>query len=73
VLTNVWQASAAVVDRALGREPSTPGAQSDKSPELSQVATTLQDNPAVDVVAYDDRGNSSFAPLDPGSHFSQRV
>ncbi|OSZ74179.1 hypothetical protein [Hydrogenophaga sp. IBVHS1] len=73
VLTNVWQASAAVVDRALGREPSTPGTQSDTAPDLSQVAATPQDNPPVDVVAYDDRGNSSFAPLDPGSHFSQRV
>ncbi|WP_430407249.1 hypothetical protein [Hydrogenophaga sp.] len=62
-----------MVDRALGREPSTPGTQSDTAPDLSQVAATPQDNPPVDVVAYDDRGNSSFAPLDPGSHFSQRV
>lgn len=73
VLTNVWQASAAVVDRALGLEPSTPGTQSGTAPDLSRVAANLQDNPQVDVVAYDDRGNSSLAPLDPGSHFSQRV
>ena len=105
----MWQASAAVVDRALGRDTSTPGTQSDTAPDLSQVAATLvtrrrsapagapelppempalpwrpastsgesstavQDNPAADVVAYDDRGNSSLAPLDLGSHFSQRV
>ena len=109
VLTNVWQASAAVVDRALGREPSTPGTQSDTAPDLSQVSATLvsrrrsapagapelpaempalpwrpastsgessailPDNEPVEVVAYDDRGNSSLAPLDLGSHFSQRV
>jgi len=41
VLTNVWQASAAVVDRALGREASAAGTQSDTAPDLSQVAASL--------------------------------
>jgi len=45
VLTSVWQASAAVVDRALGREAAPgselPGSQSDTAPDLSQVAATL--------------------------------
>ncbi len=41
VLTNVWQASAAVVDRALGRETPAPGSRSDTAPDLSQVAASL--------------------------------
>lgn len=43
VLSSVWQASAAVVDRALGRESTeaSPGARSDTAPDLSQVAATL--------------------------------
>lgn len=41
VLTNVWQASAAVVDRALGRDTSPPGSRSDTAPDLSQVAASL--------------------------------
>lgn len=41
VLTNVWQASAAVVDRALGRETPAPGTRSDTAPDLSQVAASL--------------------------------
>ena len=104
VLTNVWQASAAVVDRALGREgaDTAPGTRSDTAPDLSQVAATLvarrapvltasrlapstassppwvPDTPpgetaAADVVAYDERGNSSLAPLEAGSLISHRV
>jgi hypothetical protein len=43
VLTSVWQASAAVVDRALGRESNeaSPGLRSDTAPDLSQVAASL--------------------------------
>lgn len=115
VLANVWQASASVVDRALGREDtsSTPGAQSDTAPDLSQVAASLVSrrtlfhpgarsaaNPALaspsqgwtqsaepsdessaaldrralgDVQAYDERGNSSLAPLEAGRLVSNRV
>ena len=106
VLTNVWQASAAVVDRALGRESAdaTPGTRSDTAPDLSQVAATLvarrapvlttsrtvphapspsglpwvpdasQEDPLTsEVVAYDERGNSSLVPLEAGSLISHRV
>jgi len=43
VLSSVWQASAAVVDRALGREPATetPGPSGSASSGLSAVATSL--------------------------------
>lgn len=44
VLSNVWKASAAVVDVVLGREATaaeaTPSAQSDTAPDLSAVAAT---------------------------------
>lgn len=46
VLTNMWAASAAVVDQALGLEPkgeALPGNQSDTAPDLSAVAaSTMQ-------------------------------
>jgi hypothetical protein len=111
MLSNMWEASAAVVDRALGREPATPGNQSDTAPDLSQVAaSTIPRKPLVpdrpqankpaqeplpwptgsggvdgedmapamevqggDVVAYDERGNSSPAPMEAGSLISHRV
>jgi hypothetical protein len=103
VLTSVWQASAAVVDRALGRDgaEATPGSRSDTAPDLSQVAATLvarraplltasrlvppapsalpwvpesaSDDSTTEVVAYDERGNSSLAPLEAGSLISHRV
>lgn len=44
VLSNMWEASAAVVDRALGIEPSKTdalGNQSDTAPDLSAVAASL--------------------------------
>lgn len=44
VLSNLWEASAAVVDRALGIEASksdAPGNQSDTAPDLSAVAASL--------------------------------
>ncbi|WP_137919090.1 hypothetical protein [Hydrogenophaga sp. 2FB] len=44
VLSNMWEASAAVVDRALGIEPSNSdalGNQSDTAPDLSAVAASL--------------------------------
>lgn len=111
VLSNMWEASAAVVDRALGREPAAPGNQSDTAPDLSQVAaSTIPRKPLVpdrpqankpaqeplpwptspggadgedmapaievqvgEVVAYDERGNSSPAPMEAGSLISHRV
>lgn len=110
VLSNMWEASATVVDRALGREPAAPGNQSDTAPDLSQVAaSTIPRKPLVpdrpqappakaplpwptgsggvegedmapamevqggDVVAYDERGNSSLAPMEAGSLISHRV
>jgi hypothetical protein len=106
----MWEASAAVVDRALGREPAAPGNQSDTAPDLSQVAaSTMSRKPLVpdrpqarpaqeplawsngpeglggeedpsteevrmaEVVAYDERGVSSLAPLEAGSLISHRV
>ncbi len=50
VLTSVWQASAAVVDRALGVE-SAPGNQSDTAPDLSQVAASLISRRALPAIA----------------------
>jgi hypothetical protein len=111
MLSNMWEASAAVVERALGREPAAPGNQSDTAPDLSQVAAaTIPRKPLVpdrpqaarsaqeplpwpsgpegvggedmapaievhggDVVAYDERGNSSPAPMETGSLISHRV
>jgi hypothetical protein len=110
MLSNMWEASAAVVDRALGREPAAPGNQSDTAPDLSQVAAATIPRkalvperpqakpaqeplpwptspgavdgedlaPAIDVhggevVAYDERGVSSLAPLEAGSLISHRV
>lgn len=42
-LSNVWQASAAVVDRALGLDPASeaPGPRSDTAPDLSAAASAL--------------------------------
>ncbi|MDP2016397.1 hypothetical protein [Hydrogenophaga sp.] len=120
VLSNMWAASAAVVDQALGIEPkgdALPGNQSDTAPDLSAVAAStisrrqaarLADaaptpqggEPAVpqgmpwpvmpsaaeegaalaapevpggEVIAYDEHGNSSLAPLEAGSIISERV
>ncbi|WP_439112984.1 hypothetical protein [Hydrogenophaga sp.] len=119
VLTNVWQASAAVVDHVLGRtaalDADLPGNQSDTSPSLgvlsamqaprkmaapereteraaqapretlpwpvmpegsAQAEALLADvdpRPLQEVVAYDENGNSSLAPLEAGSLVSERV
>ncbi len=114
MLSNMWEASAAVVERALGIEPSNslPGNQSDTAPDLSAVAAativrkplpqlperaakpvldtpTWPDAPASiegdgvvvdlpvpmasEVVAYDENGNSSLAPLEAGSVIDLRV
>lgn len=117
MLSSMWQASAAVVERALGIEPSNsqvPGTQSDTAPDLSAVAAaTIQRKPllaperqakpalepmrwpvmpeaaegegalavaealptpmATEVVAYDENGNSSLAPLEAGSVIDLRV
>ena len=116
MLSDMWEASAAVVDRALGIEPSNskaPGNQSDTAPDLSAVAASTIPRKALpmperqalpapeplpwpvmpetaegdgattaalqnlslpaEVVAYDESGNSSFAPLEAGSVIDLRV
>lgn len=116
VLTSMWAASAAVVDRALGLEPKAealPGNQSDTAPDLSAVAASTMsrrllpgakvpdspeqaagDNmpwpvmpqaaegaaaevapevPGGEVIAYDENGQSSLAPLEVGTLLSERV
>ncbi|HMN92446.1 MAG TPA: hypothetical protein PKC60_04370 [Hydrogenophaga sp.] len=111
VLTTVWQASAAVVERALGRDSANdaPGPRADMSPDLSVAASALVARrplppepaagpevkalpwpvmaqeaadasevagkilPPEDVVAYDEKGNTSAAPLEIGSLVDQRV
>lgn len=111
VLTTVWQASAAVVERALGGDSANdgPGPRADTSPDLSVAASALvarrplPPEPAVgpevmalpwpvmsqeaaeasevagkmlppeEVVAYDEKGNTSAAPLEVGSLVDQRV
>lgn len=119
VLSRMWEASAAVVDRALGIEPAragdVPGNQSDTAPDLSAVAASTlprkplpapgseADKPAqaalawpvmpepdetaldvvgdgvaadgtvAEVVAYDEQGNGSPAPVEVGSLISERV
>lgn len=97
VLTNVWKASAAVVDRVLGRDdvavavaPSAPNPAGDttqvsapvRSSEQLELPWPVQEQ-AVAVpaamaedrapVAYDARGHSSLAPLEPGALISHRV
>jgi hypothetical protein len=119
VLSRMWEASAAVVDRALGIEPShgseALGNQSDTAPDLSAVAGSLiprrpalaqrapqtaaealpwptppglaeegaldvvgdgvgpDDGGVADLVAYDEHGNGSAAPVEAGAIFSERV
>lgn len=115
VLTSVWQASAAVVDRVLARssagEADAVGNQSDTSPSLGVASAMLtprkvvapeqpalppveplpwpvmpedssaaqapvidvDPRPVQEVVAYDEHGNSSLAPLEAGSLVSERV
>lgn len=112
VLTSVWQASAAVVERALGGEPANevPGPRADSAADPSVAGSTLVarrpllPEPALDqqsdplpwpimqgetpvesdlsapvplapeeIVAYDEKGNTSAAPLEVGSLISHRV
>lgn len=116
VLTNMWAASAAVVEQALGLEPkgeALPGNQSDTAPDLSAVAaSTMQrrllpgakagaqpeqataenmpwpvmpqsaeettaelvpEVPGGEVIAYDENGQSSLAPLEAGTLLSEKV
>lgn len=94
LLTNVWKASAAVVDRALGRDDTSAvnaAAESQASAGGEQTLEQLalpwpvmpQDADAApsradlgvpdDVVAYDEHGNSSVAPLEAGLLISRRV
>lgn len=119
-LSRMWEASAAVVDRALGIEPSKgselPGNQSDTAPDLSAVTASMiprkplvaerMPRPALEplpwpvmpqagegegeavnvvgdgvpietnmaeVVAYDEHGHGSQAPVEAGAIFSERV
>lgn len=121
VLSRMWEASAAVVDRALGIEPAkggseVPGNQSDTAPDLSAVTASMiprkpqsadrPDQPAMEqlpwpvmppgteggeavaldvvgdgvgpeavaeLVAYDEHGNGSAAPVETGTIISERV
>jgi hypothetical protein len=120
VLSRMWEASAAVVDRALGIEPAKgselPGNQSDTAPDLSAVTASMiprkppsadrPDRPAMEqlpwpvmpeggevaeameldvvgdgvgpeavaeLVAYDEHGNGSAAPVEAGTLLSERV
>lgn len=118
VLSRMWEASAAVVDRALGLEPAAeplPGNQSDTAPDLSAVAASTMprqraaaaeraaqpalpqlpwpvmpeghpgteidvvgdgvgaDGSTADVVAYDEHGNGSQAPVEAGAIIDERV
>jgi len=112
VLTTVWQASAAVVERALGREPANEvlGARSVASNDRSETGSMLavrkplppeplptqqvdplpwpimqggkSGEPGLsgfmpiapeDIVGYDEKGNSSAAPLEVGSLVDRRV
>lgn len=94
LLTNVWKASAAVVDRALSRDDTSAvnaAAESQGSAGSEQTMEQLalpwpvmpQDADASpsradlgasdDVVAYDEHGNSSVAPLEAGMLISRRV
>ena len=116
VLANMWAASAAVVDQALGLEPKAealPGNQSDTAPDLSAVAASTisrrllpgakatgspeqaaaenmpwpvmpqaaeasaaevaPEVPGGEVIAYDENGQSSLAPLEVGTLLSEKV
>ena len=116
VLTSMWAASAAVVDRALGLEPKAealPGNQSDTAPDLSAVAASTMSRrllpgaktadapeqaaasnmpwpvmpqgaeeavadvapevPGGEVIAYDENGQSSLAPLETGTLLSEKA
>lgn len=108
VLTSVWQASAAVVERALDRitgadtdaagvvratasEPAAGARRPLLPPAVTQPpveplpwpvmpateaavpGAPAEIRPVEDVVAYDEHGNSSWAPLEAGSLISQRV
>jgi hypothetical protein len=94
LLTNVWKASAAVVDRVLGLGEVTavnPATESQAAPgdqqsmeQLSLPWPVMPQDPDAspsraelgapeDVVAYDERGNSSLAPLETGLLISHRV
>lgn len=93
LLTNVWKASAAVVERVLGLDegtavsPAVAGPASPSRQPIEQLALpwpvmpqdagssrTRAEFPAPqDVVAYDERGNSSLASLETGVLLSRRV
>ncbi len=116
VLSNMWAASAAVVEQALGVEPkgeALPGNQSDTAPDLSAVAASTLSRrllpqqpgaapdteaapqgmpwpvlpqaaedgavavapevPGGELIAYDEHGNSSLAPLETGTLLSEKV
>lgn len=94
LLSNVWKASAAVVDRVLGRDEATnvkPAAESQASsgslqpmeqiempwpvmPQEGRSSGAGTDFPLPEeVVAYDERGNSTVAPVETGLLISERV
>ncbi|TNF59497.1 MAG: hypothetical protein EP306_10665 [Burkholderiales bacterium] len=99
VLTSIWQASSAVVERALGSEPADtvpaqpapggalavrrplPPAPPEPAkalpwpvmPEDSQPSSAALPVPPEEVVAYDEKGNTSTAPLEVGGLVDRRV
>ena len=94
LLTNVWKASAAVVDRALGRDdtsavdaaaPTQESAGSEPTqeqlalpwpvmPQDADAAPSRADlGASEEVVAYDEHGNGSVAPLEAGLLISRHV
>lgn len=102
VLSDVWKASAAVVDRVLGRTtepaqvsaPPTDASMSALKPNSGQVTAIepllwpvmpeggvvanaagvgAEAHPVQEVVAYDERGNSSLAPLEAGVFIDRKV
>lgn len=93
VLSNVWKASAAVVDVVLGREAASVAAAqaadaalpplASASPANDQVLATAEVAQVADLSAavrrdeeplmYTEQGTSSWAPLESGSLFNQRV
>lgn len=82
VLSNVWQASAAVVERALGLEEGAAAAATQAPAEVGAVAGAPGRDAAASAAetvrtaepeAYDEHGNSSWTPPELGGLISQRV
>lgn len=70
LLSTVWEASAAVVNQALGEEPGG-SAASGEGPVTEP--PTDQGVAGQDVVSYDERGHGEAAPVELGAIISERV